>query len=186
MSEVFERKTNTKYYVEFGNLPDDFGDLRMNEQKINEENEKILLEENENYILDFVSTNNNTVEQFKILYSISIDETFSAQCGIVLTISTCYDSCQECTKFKEYANFTNHYCVENKCKSGYYPSPIIPTSCYKQDEKIFNLYFDTKENGFKLCDSSCAFCNGANSDNCLSCYSINEKSEFAFWLITNV
>ena len=180
LSEVFERKTNTKYYVEFENLPDDFGDLRMNEQKINEENEKILLEENENYILDFVSTNNNTVEQFKILYSISIDETFSAQCGIVLTISTCYDSCQECTKFKEYANFTNHYCVENKCKSGYYPSPIIPTSCYKQDEKIFNLYFDTQENGFKLCDSSCAFCNGANSDNCLSCYSINEKSEFAF------
>ena len=70
--KLFERKTNTKYYIEFETLPDDYGDLKVNNETILGENSKILLE-NEQSFLDFVSTNNKTVTNFTIPYKILIN-----------------------------------------------------------------------------------------------------------------
>ena len=98
LNGLFERKTNTKYYIEFETLPHDYGDLKVNNETILGENSKILLENEQSYFLDFISTNNKTVTNFTIPYKILINETYSKKCSIDLTILPCYDSCAECSK----------------------------------------------------------------------------------------
>ena len=134
--DFIERKTNTAYYVEFNTLPDKYGDLKINGEKIiSGKNTKILLEKDKSYILDFNSTNNNSVKNFKIRYGISISENYSATCSMDLTILPCYDSCARCSKDNSSSSSDNHNCLVDKCKSGYYPSPLILTNCIKEEEK---------------------------------------------------
>ena len=73
----------------------------MNGQKlILENNTKFLLKNGEDYILDFNSTNDKTVTNFQIPYTISIKESYSASCTITLSVLPCYDSCLRCSKDK--------------------------------------------------------------------------------------
>jgi len=46
LSDLFERKTNTKYYISFDNVPTNFAELKINE-KIIKNKEKILIENKE-------------------------------------------------------------------------------------------------------------------------------------------
>ena len=135
--DFFERKTNTEYYVEFDTLPyvefdtlpDEYGDLMVNNEiLISGNNTKIILEKDKSYIIYFNSTNDNSVNNFKIPYKISIKETYSASCTIDLTILPCYDSCSRCSKDKDSSTSENHNCLENQCKSGYYHSPFSVTN----------------------------------------------------------
>ena len=177
LNELFPRMTNTKYYIEFETqtLPNEYGNLMVNDTIIfPETNNKILLEKGKKYLLDFVSTEdqNNTVDNFKINYKILINETYSKQCTIDLTISPCYDSCSHCSKAKSSSSSDDHNCLEDKCKEGYYPSPLKVTNCIKSEEKQTNWYLDTETNRFGLCHSNCATCSqnyNALTSNCDTC-----------------
>ena len=59
---------------------------------------------------------------FELLYTISIQESYSNQCKIELTILPCYDSCYRCQK-KSSTNSESHNCFENNCKEDYYVDP---------------------------------------------------------------
>ena len=121
LSTIFTRKTNTIYYFEFETIPEDYGDLLINNETIiMGNNSKFILEENTSYILDFISNKDNVVDNFEIPYKISIEETYSASCTINLTILPCYDSCSRCSKDKSSSSSENHNCYEDKCKLGYY------------------------------------------------------------------
>ena len=180
---LFERKTNTEYYIEFDNLPDDYGDLMVNDEKIiSGNNTKILLEQGNSYILDFISTNDKSVTNYQIPYKILIKETYSASCSINLTILPCYDSCSRCSKDKASSTSENHICLEDKCKTGYYPSPLLLTNCFTEDEKEINWYLDFHTMRFALCDEKCNSCSGPDSDNCLTCFNPEVKNELNYLL----
>ena len=65
--------------------------------------------------------------------------------------------------------------LRDKCKSGYYPSPLKVTNCIKLEEKPINWYLDSKTNRFAICNETCKTCNGPNSNNCSTCFDPNEK-----------
>ena len=185
LNNLFLRKTNTKYYIEFEVVPDNYGDLLVNNESIIlGNNSKILLEEGKSYILDYISTNDNIINNFQIPYKISIEETYSASCSINLTILPCYDSCSRCSKDKDSSSQENHNCIEDKCKTGYYPSPTTLTNCFKEEEKESNWYLDYSTMRFGLCDQNCSTCYGPSSDNCLTCYPYSTKPELSY-LINN-
>ena len=181
LNDLFERMTNTEYYFEFEDLPNDYGDFFINDDKILfENNTKILLEKDKSYILDFVSNNDNSVMNLEIPYQIYIKETYSAKCTINLSILPCYDSCSRCSLDKSSSSSENHNCLVDKCKLGYYPSPYLLTNCFSEEEKEINWYIDYSIMRFALCDNNCRSCSGPNSDNCLTCFDINDNPELAY------
>ena len=183
LSTIFTSDTNTKYYLEFEVVPDDYGDLLINNETIIfGNNSKFLLEEGKSYILDFISTNDNVINNFQIPFIISIEETYSSSCTMNLTILPCYDSCNRCSKDKSSSTADNHNCYEDKCKTGYYPAPTIITNCFKEEEKQSNWYLDYSTMRFAFCDPNCATCYGSSSENCLKCYSYSVKPELAYFL----
>ena len=181
LNYLFERKTSTDYYFEFESLPDDYGYFLVNNEKIIEgNNTKILLENGDSYILDFVSNTDNSIANLQVPFKIVLKETYSAQCSINLKILPCYDSCSQCSKDKSLSTSENHNCLEDKCKGGYYPSPILVTNCFSEAEKEINWYLDNSTKRFALCDNNCNSCYGPNSNNCLTCFSPEIKSELNY------
>ena len=171
INNFFTRKANTKYYIEFQNIPEDYGNLILNNEIISFNTSKILINENNSNIFDFVSTNDKYINDYEILYNISIDETYSAQCKIKLTILPCYKSCKKCSKDDSSSNSEDHNCIENNCKSDYYTDPTKSTNCFMILEKKYNWYFDYVEMKFGICDEACMTCNGPSNKDCLTCYS---------------
>ena len=74
-SDIFERKTNTNYYISFDNLPNDFLTLLINDVVIENEN-KILIDENLNY-LNLICQDNIEVKNYIFYFNIYIEETYS-------------------------------------------------------------------------------------------------------------
>ena len=178
LNNFFTRVTNTEYYIEFENIPEEYGDFTLNNELIN--TNKIIINENDSNIIDFNSTNYNSVNNYEILYTISINETYSTQCKITLTILPCYISCDRCSKDNSLSNSEEHNCIEDKCKEGYYKDPTKSTNCFMIEEKKSNWYFDYIEMKFGICDESCVTCDGGTNKDCLSCYSPDEKPELAY------
>ena len=177
IDDFFERKTNTKYYIYFNNIPDTYGYLSLNEEEIIQGiDNKILLDESNYCIISFKSINDKTVNNFKIKYGFIIEETYSSECTINLNIFIpCYDSCEKCSKYKNESIPENHNCLENECKTNYCPSPSTLTNCYKEEEKELNWFLDTTIKRFQLCHTYCASCSGPNS-----CYSASTKPELTY------
>ena len=180
INNLFVRKTDTKYYIEFENIPSKYGNFTINGELININNSKFILENENQYIYDFISTNDESVNKFELLYTISIQESYSTQCKIELTILPCYDSCNRCSKDKSSSNSEDHNCFENDCKEDYYVDPTKNTNCFKIEEKKDNWYFDVEENKFGFCDESCAKCEGPLNNQCLSCYTPETNSNHAY------
>ena len=183
LSTIFTRKTNTIYYFEFETIPEDYGDLLINNETIiMGNNSKFILEENTSYILDFISNKDNVVDNFEIPYKISIEETYSASCTMNLTILPCYDSCSRCSKDKSSSSPENHNCYEDKCKLGYYPGPIISTNCFTEDEKDPHWFLDYNTMRFAICHNNCSTCYDSAPDNCVTCYPNSEKPDLSYFL----
>ena len=181
LNDLFTRNTNTKYYYEFETLPDDYGYIFINNEKIiSGVNTKFLLEEDQSYIFDFISNTDTTVTNFIIPYQISIKESYSAKCSIYLTILPCYDSCSRCSKDKSESTSENHNCFEDMCKEGYYPSPLLLTNCFSEEEKEINWYLDNSAKRFFLCDNNCRSCYGPDSNNCLTCFNPDINPNLAY------
>jgi len=180
INDFFARKTNTNYYIEFENIPIEYGDLIINNEIIDEYTGKILIERNNENKIDFISTNENSVDNFEISYKIIIDETYSSECKIDLTILPCYKSCSRCTKDSSSSNPEDHNCMQDKCNEEYYKDPTKDTNCFKISEKKTNWYFDNIEKKFGICNILCASCNGPLENNCISCYSIDDDPNHSF------
>ena len=178
IKNFFTRKTNTNYYIKFENLPQEYGYLTIDDQVM--DTSKILINDSYPYILDILSTNTRSVNHHQILYTISIDETYSAQCTINLTILPCYISCEKCSTDASNSNDEEHNCFENYCKEGYYVDPTKSTNCFMISEKKDNWYFDYDEYKFGLCYNKCATCDGPSSNNCLSCHSASIDPNYAY------
>ena len=79
ISNLFERKTNTNYYISFDNLPINFATFKIKDEIINN-NDKILIEE-DNYL--YIICKYETEEKnYTINYTISIEETYFQICQI--------------------------------------------------------------------------------------------------------
>jgi hypothetical protein len=177
---LFTKKTNTNFYVEFENIPEEYGDLTLDNRKIDSNTSKILINDSYPYILDFLSTNAKSVNNHETLYTISIDETYSAQCKIDLTILPCYRSCEKCSIDDSNSDDENHNCIENNCKEGYYADPTKSTNCFTIYEKKDEWYFDYIESKFGICNNTCATCDGPSGNDCLSCHSATIDPNHAY------
>ena len=82
---LFEKKTNTKYFIQFFNLPN-LGTSILNGKPITDKDEKIEVDEN-TVEYSFVFTKGKK-EPFDISYSVSIDETYSSICQMSFTNTT--------------------------------------------------------------------------------------------------
>ena len=176
LDKLFERKTNTNYYISFNNIFQEYGKLYINNELIQNEKVKKILTKNGN-TLTFISDNYKTIENFKIKYNISIDETYSSECSLYLTIKPCYHSCKNCTE--ETPNVDNHFCISCKEEEGYYPysSSKNYNNCYNETEmnsKQIQYYFDEDQKIFLNCYPECQTCNGTKDNNCLSCKDENQ------------
>ena len=169
IDNLFERKTNTNYYITLNHLPFNCGNLYINENMVQNDRKKIKLG-NINNTLYFISDKNEETKNYKIKYKISNSENYSDSCSIFLTILPCYHSCSNCSLIKENSDFNNHNCIE--CKEGYFPFPKGSSNCFSEDEmkkKNISYFFDNIKNYFSQCHSECKTCNGINEYNCLSC-----------------
>ena len=168
INNLFKKIINSKYYIEFANIPSEYGNLTVDDELIDINfTDKIYIENSK--ILNFTSLNDQTVENFKFTFLISMTETFSKECSINLNIIPCYRSCYECTKSELESNNENHNCLPNSCKEDYYVDPEVNTNCFRPTEGKSNWYFDYEESKFSLCHDSCASCLGPSETDCLSC-----------------
>ena len=172
ISNLFERMTNTYYYISLSNLPLEFGKVIIDNLVLNN-NTLIDYRIGGETIFYFISENYNIAKNYRILYNISIRETYSSSCEITLTINACYNSCKNCTKNATYSNYEEHNCIQ--CKDGFYPFLDNSTTinCFTEEDVInnhSNWYFDKTNHFFAECNSNCETCYGPNSDNCLSCH----------------
>ena len=183
IDDFVEQKTNTQYYISFTNIPSDYATLSFNYENIQEEEETKTLVRDDPYqqnTIAFWSQDDKTINDFKFKYSIIIEETYSSECTINLSVNPCYDSCLYCSKSIKESDHENHNCYEDYCKTDYYPSPSTATNCFKEEEKKLNWFLNTTKKTFQLCNTNCASCSGPNLDDCLSCYSASTKPELAY------
>ena len=164
-----EKKTNTRYYIKFRNLPLYYGISKLNEIKINSINEEMEMD-NELIKFSFASTNNEVIHDFNIEYEISTEESYSVICTISLTIKTCYKSCKTCTVDYVHSSDDQHNCIE--CDEGYYFFPLQNSNCFTEQEMAIthpDWYLDEENKAFAKCNLECNTCNGPTNEDCLSC-----------------
>ena len=178
LGTLFERITNTKYFILFKKLPTRYGTLKLNEEEIRTAEEKKELNE-ENFIT-FNSNNDYTIINHKLTYNISIHETYSASCLIKITIKPCYESCNKCSIENDLSSYEEQNCIE--CKENYYPLISKQTNCYKEEQALLNWYLDTTRGIFDFCDTNCKSCFGPSNQECLSC---NYNIENPLYLYNN-
>ena len=169
LSNLFIIKTN-KYFFELETQFNEIGYFTLNDKKIDQ---KILIENN-NYILDFIVTNNNIASEsptkiFNYKVSVEDEEAFSKECQITLKFKSCYHSCAKCSLDINYSNEEQHNCIN--CKYNYYPSSADNNNCYSIIEKRINWYFDSAQNKFGFCHEECLTCLGPTNFDCSSCKS---------------
>ena len=170
LDNLFERKTNTNYYISFDTSfsEDLIININTNNNSINNLREKIKLKLSDiKLYYDFKNIMQNNIT---INYNISIEETYSDSCTISIIFKNCYNSCKECSLSEEDSNPNSHNCI--KCKENYYQFPNS-SNCFTEEEiKINNFsyyFFDSNNKTFKECSPNCLTCNGPSENNCLSC-----------------
>ena len=165
---LFEKKTNTKYYIKFSDYPLDKCLSKLNGNEIKSIDERIEVD-GENASFSFIPENNG-IKAFNIVYNVEIEETYSATCTITLTIKLCYQSCKTCS---QEGNEQNHSCTECKNDANYYHFPSgTDYKCYTEQEMAENYpnwYLEKNKKEFAQCNSTCKTCNGSTDENCLSC-----------------
>ena len=177
--DLFERKTNTKYYLSFDKIPKNFASLKIND-KILKDGENMLIENKENFLY-IIPKGNSELKNYAITFSVFIEETYSKSCQITLTINACYKSCKTCSKSNSNSNVNEHNCIE--CKENYYPLEIKKSNCFTKEEiaKFHpNSYFDNNKKVFSPCNTNCKQCSGPSSNNCLSCHSNHDNIKYLY------
>ena len=170
LNELFERRTNTNYYISFNNIFFDFGKMILNKKDVKSVNtfEKLNPDENSlSFIIKRIPENNH----YHIKYQISIEETYDSICEINLNIiNNCYDSCAICSVESSASSNDEHNCI--KCKDNYFPFGENGTNCYTKKDVGINYpkwYFNNDTNFFDECHKNCKECSGPTEHNCLKC-----------------
>ena len=171
LTDLFEIKTNTKYYITITNLPSSSINTYINEEFISI-NERKLLKSEENIL--YISSISYGIGKKQFNYNISIEEGFSTVCNINVEIKSCYISCKNCSLSEDDSDNENHNCLS--CKDNYYPFSKKETNCYAKEDANLDWYFDEDKNIFDICNSECKTCYGPNNDNCLSCPLNNDNN----------
>ena len=84
-SVLFERKTNTIYYIKFENIPKEYGDMLIGEKSIESSVDYIIESDSEKSKLSFGSIKKQLEKNIIIKYIITIKETYSSsRCTINL------------------------------------------------------------------------------------------------------
>ena len=167
LSNLFTVKTN-KYYFELKNQPNEFGYFTLNGEIINQ---RTLISNNTDYILDFNVTNKNIIGNptETVFYFISVEDekAYSKECEISLSFQSCYYSCETCSLSSLSSGVEHHNCIN--CKNNYYKSPMNDGNCYLIEEKLINWYFDIVNQEFGFCNVKCLSCIGPTEYNCSAC-----------------
>ena len=75
--EYINIKTNTKYFIKFQNLPSEYGIIKFGELKINSTDEFFEIKP-EMKIISFISNNYNIIDELKLFYNVTIQESYSS------------------------------------------------------------------------------------------------------------
>ena len=186
-NDLFERKTNTKYYYIPYDIPYKDNDIKVtkiNNQEMAEDDKgkPVLIEGNQNFVSfeSIKEVTSSSSMRYDFFYFITNAETFiSSKCQIKFLVNPCYESCKRCSIKKSDSSAEDHNCIE--CKEGYYPFSEKTSNCYtKEDvnENHNNWYFDENSQKFGLCHSSCKTCSGPLENNCLTCDDTDEQNPF--------
>ena len=113
---LFEKKTNTNYYITFINLPFEFGVSMINGNIINGLAQMIEIKDdvaNFNFIC-FCDKKDELPSDLKIIYNISISETYSTKCEIPFQTEFCSNNCLNNNNSGEKCN-ENYYIFNGYC-----------------------------------------------------------------------
>ena len=207
--DYYDRKEYLKYFLEFIDLPNEYGTIKINEENITSINKKIELKDNENFFI-FLSDKEKIVSNHKINYNISIEETYSVQCSIYLTIkqlndtideaplnqhNICHYTCKTCIDepiLDEIGNIKNQNCIN--CTEGY--NLMFGTNnCYDNSILEQGYYLSSNDSMYHKCDTQCKTCkeNVTNKNiYCISCnnnqgyYSVENTSIFECFNSENI
>ena len=171
LTKIFEKKTNTKYYLKFNNLASDYGIIKIGKEEINSTDSIVELKPEMDYFY-FTSNNYNITNNYDIVYNISIKETYSAVCKITLKINACYQSCKNCFENIDSSTDENHNCIDCKEEENYFHYSEEENNCYNEEQikqKFNHYYFDSQGRFFQKCNLACKTCNGPSENNCLTC-----------------
>ena len=154
-NELFERDTNTKYYIQFDKFPTSYGIIKIGESQIKKA--KLNIELNPEIANLYFISNSYEEINLEIFYDIIIEETYSSKCKISLNINKCYKSCKGCTMNNNNSNETHHNCKECKEEDNYYPYSEKPNNCYTkkdmEDNNFQNWYLNKKNKKFETIES---------------------------------
>ena len=154
LSDLFERKTNTFYYLKFKNLPSSYGAIKLGENIELDSIDDINITDPEITKICFISNQNESVNNIRLNYVISIKETYSSQCSI-------------------YLNFGNDNQIYN-------PFELIEEEKEEEEEEIEEIIENEGTISFieKICYFTCIDCNenpkmdengNLINQNCLKC-----------------
>ena len=176
LDDLFQRKTNTNYYITLDKIYPEYGMIYINDELIETEKYKKLLKIEGNN-LTFIFYNYKTINNMEIKHHISIDETYASENSIYLLIKSCYHSCKNCSE--EIPDDTHHFCLACNEEEDYYPffSPDSLNNCYNKkdmDSKKIPYYLEQVQKIFYSCHENCYNCAaGFNSltdnMNCILC-----------------
>ena len=145
ISDLFERKTNTNYYIYFNRNIFSYVTFKLGEHTFKNTDNMIYLDPNIDK-LNIVFKNDRIISNYIINYIISIDETYSSQCSIILTTNDSSITNGEIELIEESNDFeddTESYCyiLCAQCDMG--PSMI-------RNEIIISQNYISCKNGYHL------------------------------------
>ena len=178
LSDLFERKTNTIYSIQFENLASDYGTIKIGEETVAEPMVYKIETNPELAKLFFISDHNDISNSIKINFIISTDETYSSKCYINLNFvndgqtsnpneiieiiettskkedtplnieKDCYFTCEDCDE--EPVNDESGNVINQNCKKCIeeYYFKYFTKDCYYEDIKNDGYYLDTKESSY--------------------------------------
>ena len=139
--DLFNRITNTKYYISFLSMAPNYGIIKLEQTTITSLNNKIEITTDMNKLYYIFSNTYEVINNFDIIYNISIEETYSSTCKIsIIANNNCYHSCRGCNERTNIIiNENEHNCLNCNEESNYFPYTEKPNNCYTKEEMEQNF-----------------------------------------------
>ena len=191
LSDLFERKTNTNYYLKLSNYFSQYGTVQLGEKNYQHFWYKLNLKPDIDK-LNIIFKDNQIINNLRINYNILIEETYFAQCYIIFnpdnsstkidefefleqsiniddddSSSSCYSLCENCdTGPIAYGNgiIISQNCIS--CINGY--NLMFGTKdCYNESITNQGYYLSSNDLLYHQCSVQCLTC--VDETNCKEC-----------------
>ena len=172
INNLIIRDISSNYYIKFLSYSSSHLNVTYNGEFVEDNytlTEKILINNNNDYLIEIISINDESINDLELNYEIILEETFTKSCTAKINILECYPSCKICSKSKDESDNENHNCIKGECNFNYYQAADIETNCWNTYEAKSNWYLDNEQNKFFYCSDDCPTCDGPTNENCLSC-----------------